>query len=294
MSEVQENTQERVEERDRSKPILKISTVSELGDQMPFGLYAGDGVPPARALDCRDWTLVEEKVLGHRRDEDKDRNMGKYISIVLASMLTRLGGNDWSGKMPKEAADTANREVVLSQMFMGDVWFTYIWLRIQAMGEELEVQLDCPHPGCNGQDAFPWVGKLTTLEVKYPEKLEDALYDYTLRKGIKIHGTDVKTLTLGPPRWSTVEAQGDPTAGAMKGEIIACAVHGSPEMEHPFPVTEADLIGLGKYDIEKLVALVNKHTYGPDMSIEAKCPRGHKLFTSIDWRFDQFFGISSR
>jgi hypothetical protein len=256
---------------------------------MPLGVLGGDG-QMHRQLAVRPWRLKEERALGHRREELQGENMGKYVSVVLSTMYTRFGHHDWSGWEDK---NTVERELVISQIMMPDVFYAFIWLRVQSMGKDLPMGLKCPH--CHAKTAdFDWVGDLNTLEVRVPETPEGALWHYHLKTPITVRNKEVTHMVLGPPRWHHIEAIGDITMGAAKASIIHASIKQMPEVqEDEIALDEAELDGLVKADIEALTDGIGANSYGPRMTVEPKCPKGHSFDIPIDWRYDSFFGISS-
>lgn len=276
-------------DRDWSKPVLTTTTVAELGARMPLGLKSGDG-KLHQQLAARSWRLKEERALGHRREELQGENMGRYVSVVLSTMLTRFGDRDWSEWRDK---DTTERELVISQLWMPDVFYAYVWLRIQAMGNSLPMGLKCPR--CQAKLAdFDWIGDLSTLEVRVPASVEDALWQYILQDPLTIRTKQVTKMVMAPPRWHHIEAIGDTTVGAAKASVIHASIHQLPEVqEGEIALDESELDEMSKRDVEALADKINDNGYGPRMTLEPICPRGHRFDVPIDWRYDSFFGISS-
>lgn len=288
-SEVTDDPYREKPEGGRSSPKFKTMTVAELGAVLPLGPLGPDG-KHQRLIDVRPWRMKEEKVLGRRREQDDKRNMGKYVSIVLATMCTKLAGGDWS---ELKEDDTADRELVVSQMWMGDVFYAYIYLRMRVMGNELLMTLTSPYKP--HLDVFTWTGDLSSVEVKVPENIEDCMWTYQLRDPFTIRGKQITRLVMGPPRWYHVEEMGDTTVGAAKGVVIHSSIHTVPEIqEGEIGLGPDEIDEMGKLDIEHLTNQLNEKGFGPQMQVEAVCPYTKKTFnTPIDWSFDQFFGISS-
>lgn len=240
--------------------------------------------------------MKEEKILGHRREESesKSTNLGKYVSIVLATMCTRLGSYDWS---ELKESGTADREIVLSQMWMPDVFYAYCWLRYQAMGPNVPMTLRSPFTG----DEFPFTADLRSLEVEIPDSLDACLWKYRLKHPLVIRGKTVTEFTLGPQRWSTIEQMSDVSTGAAKATVISASIRamdgildkdGKPV---DVPLVDSELDEMTKLDLETLADEINRRTVGPIMKITATCPKKKKTFdATIDWRYDHFFGAGSR
>lgn len=274
-------------ERDPTKAALAKKTVGEIGPNLLLGFPGADG-KSGKSIVCRPWRMAEERILGHRRKDNEDRNMGKYVSIVLAGMCQRLGPASWPSM---EGNDILERELVVSQMWVPDVFYAYVWLRIQAMGEELHMKLKCPTCAMD----FDWTGDLRTLEVGVPETIEHARFQYTLRDGVDLRGKKITKFVLGPQRWFHIENMGDTTQGAAKGTVITASIHFVPELSETDEIVleETELDGLTKYDLERLCRVIDEESSGPVLKVEPSCPRKHSFVVPIDWRYDNFFGSSS-
>ena len=274
---------------DDKSPKFITKTVGELGAMLPLGPVGQDGTHQ-RLIDVRRWRMKEEKVLGRRREQDDKQNMGKYVSIVLATMCTKLAGHDWN---EFKESDTADRELSVSQMWMGDVFYAYVWLRIKSMGNELPLDLTSPFKP--QLDSFPFTGDLNTVEVKIPNSLDDCMWTYALKEPFEIRGHMVKKLVMGPARWFNVEQMGDTSSGAAKSTVIHASIHFIPEVqEGQIALAEEEIEEMGKLDIETIADEINTNGFGPQMQIEAQCPYTKRTFKQpIDWRYDSFFGISS-
>jgi hypothetical protein len=204
-------------------------------------------------------------------------------------LCTKLGPHNFEGKKLDE------KQLHISQMFMCDVMYAYVWNRVQALGPELTVDIKCPN--CNGE--FPFAADLDTIEVTCCDDLNGALWDHTLRNPIPLRGREAKALRMGPSRWSAMEtSQANAfNTGAIKLDVIRYSIHevsyDGTEFE-PVPVAEHELKKMSKFDIEKLAAQIDDKALGPDMSIDDKCRLCSRPFkTSIDWGYESFFGFSS-
>lgn len=266
----------------------KVRTVllKDLGPRLPLGVpdtggaYRGD-------LVCKPWTMREEKELGSLRDSNRDSNMAQYVSMVLATMYERIGPHDFSGMKFDE------RRLRVGQMYMGDVYYAYVWLRLQALGPELGIELTCAT--CNSKFTFP--ADLETIEVTTAANLEPFLWPYDLHVPLVIRDKEVRTLGMGPPLWQAIESmtgQGGMNAGEAKAVIILGSIV-EAEGLGAVTLTDSDLDGMVKRDIEQIANLLDEHHLGPDMAVEGSCPRCRRPFKMpMDWGYDSFFGSSSR
>lgn len=265
----------------------EVVTLKSQGPNLPLGIATQDG-SLSKAITPRKWRMKEEKELGAKRDEYKGESIAKYVSVVLASMYSKIGGYDF------DAIDDFNRRLIhISQMALGDVFYAYFWLRYTALGSVLKVDMTCPN--CNNQ--FDFEGDIESLEIKTAATLQESMWDYELRDPIQVRGEDCLGFQMGAARWNAIEVQdsaGAMDTGAAKSGIITGSIHKILGQEQSIILTEDELDEMSKFDIEKLTAEIDKKSVGPDMSLNGKCPKCKRPFmSSIDWRYDNFFGISS-
>lgn len=272
---------------------LKTTTLGELGPKLPIGMRRADTF--FRDITLRPWRMREEKALAKARKDNPNASMSEYTTTVVGYMCPVLGHHKHE---PEDASSKAlaERAVYMSTMYMCDVWYAYAFVRRESLGDEMVMDVRCPR--CN--KPYKWTGLLSTLEVKYPEKLEDCLWDYELRTPLEVRGKKIKSLRMGPQPWSVVDEvfAGGIEIGkeaVIRSSIIS--VNGGGEM---FPIMSGDLDDMTKPDIEHLVAQINDNFVGPNMSvtIESPCPNQKCRYdqprtASINWSYDSFFGVSS-
>ena len=271
-----------------SKSKTKKKTLLEFGAFLPLGIEQNGTL--SREVAVRPWRLKEEKELSTIFDE-KGAKMDRYVMAVLSTMFTRIGPHDFAALVP------AQKQVAISQMFMADVFFAYLFLRVQAMGNELTFDLTCPK--CREQ--FPFTVDLNTVEIRSVEKLADASWDYKVRTPFPVRSKKVLELRLSPPRWSALQEitelgmnPGVMKSGMISGSITGIKFEGGKDFE-TLPLAKHELDEMTKYDLEKLTTSIDEASLGPDMSIEVKCSKCRNEYkTSIEWTAESFFGISSR
>ncbi len=268
---------------------LKETTVKELGLNLPLGISDGaDGLVKSFAL--RPWRFKEEKELGELAEKNPDANLAQHVAMVVATMCTRLGPHNF------EEMKWEEKLVHLGQMWMGDVFYIYILLRMQSLGGTLELRPKC----ATCRKEFDFDGILKSIRVLTGSVLSDALWNYKLEAPFEIRGKKAETLIMGPPRWNVLEMMDEAAvtnSGLRKAGIIIGAIHGVEGEEHRLVLSESDIEEMTKKDIEELSEKIDKNSAGPDMFIEGKCPqlRCRSEFKQvIDWRYDNFFGVSSR
>lgn len=272
---------------------LITTTLAELGPKLPIGQLRAETF--FRDFTVRPWRMREEKALAKSRKDRPNVTMNEYTSTVVAYMCPQLGFHKHEPEDASEKA-LAERHVYMASMYMCDIWYAYVYVRRDALGDEMVMDVRCPRCG----RPFKWTASLSTLEVKYPEKLDDCLWDYELRKPIEVRGKKLESLKLGPQLWSIVDdvmMGGIETTkeAAIRGSIVG--VNGTKDH---FPLTTGDLDDLTKPDIEHLMSRINDNFVGPNMSvaIEGPCPNEKCKYDEprnipINWSYDSFFGVSS-
>lgn len=278
-----------VEQAEQAESLIKKTTLGEQGPTLPLGVLGPDALYH-KDLAVKPWRMKEERELGALRDANKDSNMARYVSMILGSMCTKIGTHEFGDSAVADAA----KQLAIGQMFTPDVFYSYIWLRIQAMGPELVLSLKCPkcpHKIDN------YVANLASVEVNVVEKLADACWEYKLQHPVNVRSAEVTHFVLGPTRWNALEMMKGSGVGAAKPAMIKASIHaiGTLEANKEMVLTEGDLDELTKRDIEAMTRLIDKHSIGPNMSIEGKCPAcSHEFRMAIDWGYDSFFGDSSQ
>jgi len=253
-------------------------TLAEQGPVLPIGIPEGDQLH--RALEIRPWRLKEEREIGELRAKSKKKNQFEFASLMLATMVTKMGQADFAA-MKK----MAHRELVIQGMYLADVLYSYLWLRCQSLGSLLDLTLDCP----DCRESYVFKADLDSVPVKTCKSIAETLWDYELKSPFTIRGKEVKVLTFGPAKWNTFS--GKKVEAHVKVQLILKAIVKVDGKETPLSPTELD--EMTKLDLESILAEIEDRHIGPDMSIEAICPHcdfSHK--TEIDWYNDSFFGVS--
>jgi len=123
-------------------------------------------LPSGIEIDLVEMTGVEEDLLTNQRLIKS----GEAINQVLANCIKRLGDNESPGM--KDILD----------MLSGDRLFALVRLRQRSLGDEVELELTCPNPGC-GERNYITVN-LDDLDVtSYGEERE---FEFTLPGSDKV------------------------------------------------------------------------------------------------------------
>lgn len=262
-------------------------TIKDLGPMLPLGLAAGDTYH--KEFGVKPWRLKEERELGALRDAHNDATIFQYVGMVMATMLTHLGPHDFT----QESMKFEQKRLLVGQLCMGDVFYMYIWLRIQALGPELGLNFKCP--GCSKKiDNFD--ADLNSVEITTADNMAEASWEHHLYNPFQVRGKMVETLVIGPPRWNSLEMMPGNGFGVAKPSVIRASVmgFGTKEEAENVVITDSELDEMSKRDIETLIHEINSKAIGPNMAVEGNCPHCDFAFKMpIDWGYDNFFAVSS-
>jgi hypothetical protein len=261
----------------------KLPTLAEVGRRLPIG-YVDPAGARHREFDLVPWDWDLEDRLGEVAADNQDMPMPAYVSEVLGHGLSRIGTVEL-GKLNR-----GERRLLVRSMFMADVFFAYVWVRIGALGRDLRlVDVRCSECG----RAIPeFVGDLGTLEVKVSETVPRKVVK--LAHGVEFAGKRLTSFTLQPLRWAWMEADDNRAAvnpARRNLSILQQAVvslEGAPE--GPVFITEQHARTMAPVEIRRLVREVDELGGGPVMQITGECPGGrHRFARQIDWTFGSFF-----
>lgn len=266
----------------------KKTTLAELGPNLPIGLRSPSGSYETR-LSARRWTLKEEKQLARFKAEESTYT--KYVSTVLGTMLSRIGPANFD-----EVTDIYARKVAVGQMYMADVFYAYVWLRIQAIGPELVVPVKCRK--CNTE--FNFTGDLNTTEVIIPADKEKVEWEFFLRDPIQVRSKTVSGFRIGQQIWARVEStdasDGDKASiimNSVRGFVGDLDPNGKP---YDLDISSNELDELSKYDLEKLSRELNNKFLGANMTLDVTCVSekcANMWVVPLNWMYDSFFAVSS-
>jgi hypothetical protein len=267
---------------------LKRTTLAERGPSLLIGIPDQGGVYQ-RAMNVGRWTGKAMREIGRIREETKEVGMGDHIRHVFSVLMEQLGEFEFTKLKPDR------QKLVVAKMYMGDVFYAYIYSRVKALGPKLNLEIPCP--AC--RHSFKWEGDLNTLTVSYVDRLEDAYWEYDLLEPLNTRGREVKTLAMGPALWHAVETskvEGGLDFEGGKLALIGASVRGEVGRTE-FPFGQAEIDELGGQDVETLVGLLDQNYVGPDLKISTACPRRScraPITQALDWSYQSFFGVSSR
>lgn len=262
---------------------IKKVPLIQLGNQLPIGIVAPDG-NLNKALAVRPWKTKDEREIG----KQKARSTADKVPNILARLATQIGPHEWTEDSPK----FAEKVVMLSQMFMGDVFYIYVLIRREAMGPVLKLKNLICH-AC--ETTFDYQADLNTLEVVTTDRIEDLDWEYELIHPIEIRGKMVGKFQMGALRWGMLDQVNGENESSGKIAAVRGSIVRLNDDDDAVMLTEPELDELSKRDLETLSGLIDEHHAGPDMSVEGVCPKCRTEFMRpIDWRAESFFAISSQ
>lgn len=268
------------------------TTVGDYGERLPVGILK-DGILH-KDISIKRWNTKGERELGAK--VASDASIAEYVSVIVANMCTHLGPHNM------DELDDGEKSLIVSTMYMADVFYAYTLIRIKAMGPRLRTMIKCPRPGCSVE--FPYVGDLNTTDVVAVENIDDILWTYNLEEPIEIRKKTVTKFQMAYPKWTIMQEQrGNTNEGEVKAHTILGAVVGLEDEETPVILTINEIDELSKIDYEGILEGINENYLGPKMAIEGECTKevctrfkrgGEKFVFPIDWSYKNFFGSSSR
>lgn len=273
---------------------LPKTTLGDYGLQLPIGVIEGTPANLAKGFAFKPYRMKEEKVFGQmrRRKGGPGNHQGRIVVALLAFMLTEWGGDtDFASKSKK------HRENAILHANMVDVLYAYLNLRTEALGDFIEVKIECATCG----HSWNWSADLTSLDFDVVRTIED-LHDveHTLRNPIGLGEHRYDVLTLRPPTWAAVaNISGRANEGEIKSRLILSSVK---SIASSTPGANTPTIALGsalldhmtKRDLEELNGELNDAFPSLDLSMDVECPNcGTGFRNQINWQLDFFFGTSS-
>lgn len=281
---------ETVESKVRKLPL------QEQGPRLPIGVADLSGQQHCKDFNVRPWRLREERELGALFQSQDSKRFGRYVALILAHMCLRIGPHDFEAAVIRGRVVNkkllSERLAIIDQMYLSDVLFLYLWLRVQSLGKDLPVDLICPR--C--REKIPFIADLHSLDVRSVDTIEDAEWQFGLKTPVQIREQEVGVFAIRPPRWSALGSVGSDgrNFGELKASVIHSSVYTVGDMD-PSSLAPHEFDEMTKLDFETLTTEIDNKAIGPDFMLEVDCPGcGRQIRSSIEWASEDFFGVSSR
>lgn len=259
-------------------------TLAERGPRLPVGFNVGGAL--VGELKSRPWKTKDERELSKLKKPKM--SMAAYISAVVGTMFSKFGPHGWTSETKLD-----ERKVAIGQAYMGDVFYAYMYLRSQVIGNELKMNITCPTPGCG---SFAFKGDIGSTEVHCVDDAAALDWFYELRDPIELRKQEVKKLRLRSPLWHTLvsTSANEMTIALGKIMVVQGSIVGLNDDPTLIGLTDSEIDELSKLDLETLATKANDEYIGPKMAVEGNCPKCEREFTApIDWSYDSFFTTSS-
>lgn len=265
---------------------MKKVNFSELKNRLPFGFSYQDQTFHTYKL--KPWRLKEEKILA--KQEDEDIGIGEYIGQIVSVLLESLDSFNYA------ELDDAKKKLIISQMYLADVFAMYVRARIENIGETMEIPIACGR--C--RHSFVFKANLNTLETLIFEDEDPGthLFDFELKDGIQIGKKTYKKLKCRFAKFEVFKnlAKGfDLTSATFRVALFqgCIAKIEGYEIEHFIP-TDVELDTLKKIDFEKLSEKLFFDSQAIDFDISLKCPKcKRQIIDYLAWSPDSFFATRS-
>lgn len=266
-------------------PNLENTTAGALGASLPHGTHDASTGKWERHIECRTWNLGAERELGKLLA--KAQTPARKVTLTLARMISQLGALslDLGDRSEKAIALNASK---IGALLAADVTYAYVFLRMQAVGNDLDLRMNCPYCGKEGIVRVD----LSDMEVRKVEDHTKVKAEVTLLSPIKLKDEIISTVSIMPTRWGAIETaakNGDhvDTAIVLTGVVAKNGVDWRP--------TSTDLDEMTKRDVEQLFKAMDSISPGPTWTVETECDRCNKVSAQVvDWLSPGFFRASSR
>lgn len=272
----------------------QLPTIAECGLRLPIGILDDNSEKPKLIKDFTvkkfTWPVEREaaKTWKGLMRTPETKLLDRMV-VVIAHCLETLGGVD----LGKHSIQ--KRMNILYEMFAGDIFYMYAYIRIDSIGGEFTLQnVECPH--CQ-HIIKEYPVDLTTLEVGIRESVSEIYQEIELRDGFELLKEVRKKLVVKPPSFRSM-CKSDPEDDAQFfSEIFRTAVHKIEGLDSGVVITESELEKMSPYDLALIRGQVDYLSGGPVWGVEVTCPQkdcGNEFDYVIDWRYGTFFKLSSR
>ena len=270
----------------------RLVPLSKYGRKLPIGII--ETTPDGTKKLVKDFNVVkldwkkEREVSSTWKEISKNAESSilDYILCVLACTVESIGGIDFK----KHSVE--RRMYILGEMYSGDVFYMYAYLRVMSIGPEFHFEnVRCP--SCNNV-IVDYPADLSSLEVVAQSEIERITQTVTLRDGFRLGGEIRKKITLQPASFRVLaKAKFDDDAQFFSDVFQSTCVN--IDGVDGGVLTEEEIEQMSPYDLALVRSKNDWLAGGIDWSIDVVCPKCKSEFNRIiDWRYGNFFSLSSR
>jgi hypothetical protein len=271
---------------------VRLITLSELGKKLPIGVLDTNSTGEQKLLkdfnvSRLDW--VKERAVAETWKtliDRKDQTVLDYILCILANTVTDIGGVSLSKH------DVDHRIYIIGEMFAGDVFYMYAYLRVHSIGNEFQLKnVKCPSCG----KVIPiYEIDLSTIEVLTRDDPNDITHDVILKHGFKLGGELRKKITLQPASFRVVSHADINNDALFFADVLKSSCTKIDGVDGGV-ITDTEIEQMSPYDLALVRSENDFLAGGVDWSIDITCQKcSHKFTQMIDWRYGHFFALSSR
>jgi len=284
---------------------MKITTVRELGAQLPVGFPQQDGTL-AKAFTLRPYKSRIDRHIGLWEEANRDQfgtdqgmqlamKVAKFVSLIVESVGGKQLTLTEDGNSPEE------REVEIAQWAFADVLYVYFYARLNSLGDQMSVDVACP--SCNreytGDDSL--VFDLRDADVRLIEKPSEMDFWYKMKRPFRLRDkkTVCEQVRIAPMRWVTMQQPGVLSGSAM-GQLgyrmladCICGINGNASQ--PYDFTDHEMDEMEKIDRVAIDKLAERVGGGLDLRVTVKCDNKdcqQPITNPLNWTWDHFFGES--
>lgn len=273
------------DKQEQANTKLELTTIKEMGSRLAIGT-SGKGALD-KSLAFREMETEDERFIARKTKDNT--SMGEQVSIVLAQMADKIGEHDFTEmKFPE-------RLLRLNQMYLADILVSLILLRIDSIGPKFDIEFKCV---CVKKKPVMMSVDLGSTVVACAKEETDLIWEYVLEKPRTFREINVKSLMMiSSPRWQLITGV---TPGAQQKEIEldtvrACVVGFNGQAATLFDFQQKEFDRISRRDLAGVMSEIDEHVAGPYMRMDLECPNcGVEQRIPIDWRYGNFFSVSSR
>lgn len=266
---------------------MKLTTISDYGPKLPIGFVQGKKLDKSFALrPHKSWL---DRALGIWTESQGDVSEAQIATRYLALAVHQAGPNTLA--LTADHDCDPMQQAQIATWHKADVMYMYVWARIQAVTEQLEIATSCPRCDWNGTVR----GDLNNLEVLVAECVADLRSVLRLKDGMTLRsGKKVHALTLQPPPFAALMVAGS-GAGSINSigyNTLRESVCGVEGVDGRYTLVDDELNDLSKLDLLRLDHQAAQQAAGLKMRTTVACPQkacGTPIHDLLDWRYSHFF-----